>query len=297
MMREIKGIIEKGIGGFYYVRTQNKDLVECKARGLFRKERITPLAGDSVILLEGEEQSYTIHEILPRKNQLVRPPIANLDQLMIVISVCDPNPNMLVIDKLIAASEAQKIQPILIFTKSDLQSTKSLTDVYSNVGIPYFEVSSSKKIGVEPIKPLLKGKLTALTGNTGVGKSSLLNQLLPGENLETGEISRKLGRGRHTTRQVELLPVPGGGYVADTPGFSSIQLERYVPVKKEELQYCFREFIPYIDQCQFQGCSHVCEKGCAVLKAMKDGKISESRHQSYCEMYEQIKEIKDWERK
>ena len=296
MKQEISGLVLKGIGGFYYVQTE-ETVYECKARGLFRKQSVSPLAGDRVKLETEENQDAVITEIMPRKNVLTRPPIANLDQLAIVAASCSPAPNTLVIDKTIAAAENQGIAPILILTKTDLEQVQWLRDIYEPIGFPVVLVSSVTGEGVDRVKELLKGKTTAFTGNSGVGKSSLLNRIDESLGLATGEISPKLGRGRHTTRQVELFALEGGGYVADTPGFSAIQLERYHVVRKEQLPYCFREFRPYLDQCRFPSCSHTCEKGCAVLQAVEEGKISRSRHNNYLALYQEVKDLKEWDKK
>lgn len=295
MEQEKTGLILKGIGGFYYVKAGDT-VYECKARGVFRRNAITPLVGDHVKLLIEENQSPVIAEILPRKNSLIRPPMANLDQLVLVAATCDPAPSTLVIDKIIAAAEDKGISPILVISKIDLEQAQWLRDIYEPIGFPVALVSSATGEGVEQVKELLRGKITAFTGNSGVGKSSLLNQIDRRFCLETGEISRKLGRGRHTTRQVELFPLEGGGYVADTPGFSAIQMERYDVVHKEQLPYCFREFEPFLDQCRFPSCSHTCEKGCAVLEAVREGKISRSRHESYVALYQEVKDWKEWKK-
>lgn len=295
MGKEIRGRIIKAIGGFYYVEAAGT-VYECRARGVFRKKNMSPLVGDLVTAVVLEDGTGTVSEITPRKNQLVRPPIANLDQLILVVSICDPAPSTLVIDKMIAAAEDQGIEPVLVVSKTDLQDAGWLRAIYEKAGIPFYAVSSVTGEGVEAVRPLLQGKITAFTGNTGAGKSSLLNCIDPAFGLATGEISQKLGRGRHTTRHVELLPVEGG-YVADTPGFSFIQIERYNMVKKEDLQFCFREFAPYLQSCRFVSCSHVKEKGCAVLEAVEKGQISPSRHESYVAMYNEVKDIKEWQLK
>lgn len=290
-----QGRILKGIGGFYYVEAE-QTIYECKARGVFRKRGTTPLAGDWVQICI-DNNTGTIEEIFPRKNMLVRPPCANIDQMFLVTSVCDPSPNLLVLDKMIAVAEDQEMEPILVISKTDLQSPHELENIYRKVGIQVIEVSSVSGQGIAQIKTLLKDKISVFTGNSGVGKSSLLNCISPEFRQETGIISSKLGRGKHTTRQVELLKLPCGGYVADTPGFSTMDMERYNIVKKEHLQYCFREMKPYITQCKFSSCSHTCEKGCAVLRAVEQGEITQSRHNSYTAMYEQVKDKKEWERK
>ena len=290
-----QGRILKGIGGFYYVEAE-QTIYECKARGVFRKRGTTPLAGDWVQICI-DNNTGTIEEIFPRKNMLVRPPCANIDQMFLVTSVCDPSPNLLVLDKMIAVAEDQEMEPILVISKTDLQSPHELENIYRKVGIQVIEVSSVSGQGIAQIKMLLKDKISVFTGNSGVGKSSLLNCISPEFRQETGIISSKLGRGKHTTRQVELLKLPCGGYVADTPGFSTMDMERYNIVKKEHLQYCFREMKPYITLCKFSSCSHTCEKGCAVLRAVEQGEITQSRHNSYTAMYEQVKDKKEWERK
>lgn len=192
-------------------------------------------------------------------------------------------------------AEHQSIAPVVVFTKADLADAQPIFSVYQKAGFPTFAVREDRSDTAQPIRELLKGKITAFTGNTGVGKSTLLNRLYPQLHLDTGEISKKLGRGRHTTRQVMLYALPEGGYAADTPGFSAMDFLRYVPIRKEELADCFREFAPYVDRCRFTGCSHTVEKGCAVLAALEAGEIAPSRHESYCELYRQAQQIKDWQ--
>jgi len=296
LMDKINGTIIKGIGGFYYVEAADT-LYECKARGVFRKNKVTPFVGDRVTVSLEKDGTGTIEEIFPRKNSLVRPPVANIDQLVIVVSICDPSPSTLIIDKTIAAAEDKGIEPVIVISKSDLKDCQWLNDIYQTTGIPLLTISSATGEGIEEVEKLLKGKISAFTGNSGVGKSSLLNRIDSRFHLQAGEISQKLGRGRHTTRQVEFLKLGENTYVADTPGFSSISVERYDLVKKENLQYCFREFEPYLNQCKFVSCSHTCEKGCAVLKAVEEGMISKSRHESYVAMYNEVKDLKEWNMK
>ncbi|MGN0478719.1 MAG: ribosome small subunit-dependent GTPase A [Hominenteromicrobium sp.] len=293
-MREtLTGLVLKGIGGFYYVQC-GETLYACRARGKFRKERISPYAGDRVRFAVDENGDGYLSEILPRKNFLVRPPLANLDKLFIVSSVSDPQPSTLIIDKTIAAAELKGIEPVLVFTKTDLDDAAPLREIYGGIGIRCYFVSSVDGVGVEALRPELSGCVSAFTGNSGVGKSTLLNALMPELVLETGEISKKLGRGRHTTRHVELYPVEGG-YVADTPGFSTMDIDRYELFRKEELPGGFREFAPYLNECRFTSCSHTCEKGCAVLEAVEAGRISRSRLESYIAMYNEVKDIKEWQ--
>lgn len=290
----MQGRILKATGGFYYVLS-DAVLYECRARGLFRKNGVSPLVGDWVEIEEtGEEKGY-VTRILDRKNSLIRPPLANLDQLFLVVSVADPQPNLLVLDKLIAIAEHKKIEPLLIVTKTDLGEWETLAALYEKAGFQVFCTGLDQDSDLAMLRRSMEGKISAFCGNSGVGKSSLLNRIDSRLDLSTAQISQKLGRGRHTTRHVQLYPVSGGGYIADTPGFSSMDLERYEVILKEQLQYCFREFGPHLNQCRFTGCSHTKEKGCAVLAAMKEGEIASSRHDSYCTLYEAAKNIKEWE--
>ena len=294
MTQHKNGIILKGIGGFYYVEAAGA-VYECKARGVFRKKRITPLAGDRVqITATDDGTENTVDEIFERKNFLKRPPVANIDSLIIVSSTVSPRPSTLVIDKLIAIAEYKGIEPVVVFTKTDLEPAEKLLDIYKLAGISCAMVCNKTGEGVEEVRNLLNGKISAFTGNSGVGKTSLLNALDPNLSLATGAISEKLGRGRHTTRQAELFKTCGG-YIVDTPGFSALDLEKEQVIKKDELAECFREFRPYLGQCRFTTCSHTCDKGCRIIKAVEDGKISRSRHDSYVEMYQAAKELKEWE--
>ncbi len=294
--KRLEGLVRKGIGGFYTVETE-QGMYTCTARGKFRKERISPYAGDRVRITGEEDGTGALEEILPRRNFLVRPPIANIDQLFIVASLRHPFPEPLIIDKTIAVAELGEIQPILVLTKTDLEDGSQLKAIYDLAEIPCLVVSSVTGRGVDQVRALLRGKISAFTGNSGVGKSTLLNAVFPEFQLKTGEISQKLGRGRHTTREVELYKLEGGGYVADTPGFSTFDIERYRLTDKERLAYGFREFLPYLGECQFTSCSHTCEKGCAILQAVEEGKISRSRHESYCSMYQEVKDVKQWQQK
>lgn len=295
-MKETTGLIVKGIGGFYYVKAADS-VLECRARGIFRKNKQTPLAGDQVKVSLPETGMPMVDEILPRRNSLIRPPIANLDRLFIVVSVCDPGPNTLVVDKLISIAEHKEIEPVVIVNKTDLADPMELLDIYRRAGIPVCRVSAGTGEGIEQVRDLLTNRICAFTGNSGVGKSSLLNRLDPRLGLATGDISKKLGRGRHTTRQVELYEQENGGYLADTPGFSSLDLERCETVLAGELAGCFREFAPFVTDCKFTSCSHTGEKGCAVKAAVDEGKIHPSRYRSYVELYNAVKNIKEWELK
>lgn len=295
-MSELSGIITKITGGFYYVESNN-NIYECKARGVFRKRGFTPLVGDYVTISIPDGDGYcSINSIKERKNSLIRPALANLDVLVIVSSVVEPTVNTYIIDKMICAAVNKGIEPVVVFSKTDMQSCDELIDIYNKAGIKAIGYSSVNKNGLQEIEAVLKDKVSAFSGNTGVGKSTLLNTLFPELSLETGKISDKLGRGRHTTRTVELYKC-FGGYVADTPGFSTVDLDRYEIIRKDELQYCFPEFSQYICECMFTSCSHICEKGCAVLGAVEKGYISKSRHDSYIRMYNEVKDIKDWQLK
>lgn len=290
----MQGRILKATGGFYYVLS-GEILYECRARGLFRKQGVSPLVGDWVEIEEtGGEKGY-VTQILDRKNSLLRPPLANLDQLFLVTSVVDPPPNLLVLDKLIAIAERKGIEPVLVVTKTDLADGEALGKTYRMAGFGVFQTGLGADGDLDGLRRAMAGKISAFCGNSGVGKSSLLNRLDSGLHLSTAQTSQRLGRGKHTTRHVQLYPADGGGYIADTPGFSSMDLERYEWILKDELQYCFREFAPYLKDCRFTGCSHTKEKGCAVLAALKRGEIAPSRHSSYCALYEAAKNIREWE--
>lgn len=285
----MRGIITKSIGGLYSIESSD-GVYDCKPRGIFRKRGISPAVGDDV-----EFESGVINEIHDRKNSLIRPPLANLDYIVFVVSVSQPSPNLLLLDKFIAVAEYQNIEPVIAVTKIDIDSCGEIDDIYKKVGITVMTIDYGKDDPVKEIRELLKGKISAFTGNTGVGKSTLLNAICPEFDIPTGEISKKLGRGRHTTRHAELYKLPWGGYIADTPGFSTFETDKYNIIKKEELSGCFREFAEFENECRFRDCSHTKETDCRVLEAVKDGRIVRSRHESYCSMYEEAKKIKEWE--
>ena len=292
-MDQKTGIIMKITGGFYYVEAADS-VYECKARGVFRKRGMTPLVGDVVDITVPDDGYCSIDRIHERRNSLVRPALANLDNLMIISSVKEPDVNLYLIDKMTAAAVNKEITPIVVFSKSDLAQTDDLVEIYRKVNIPAFSFSSIDNQGLDEIKAVLKDKVTAFCGNSGVGKSTLLNALFPELSLQTGEISDKLGRGRHTTRTVELFK-KHGGYIADTPGFSTVDIERFELIRKDELKFAFPEFDEYFGTCQFNSCNHVCEKGCRVLEAVEEGIIPQSRHDSYVRMYNEVKDIKEWQ--
>ena len=286
------GRIIKQTGGFYYVDC-GEQIIECRARGVFRKDGVTPLVGDiaDVDLTAGGKGFVTaLHE---RKNSMVRPAVANIDLLLMIISIVDPAPNLQIIDKMLAIAEHKNIDAAIIVTKADRADTSEICELYRSAGYTVVSLNSLADSPKE-VEKLIDGKLCVLTGNTGAGKSTLLNAIDPALSIKTGETSQKLGRGRHTTRTTELYPLCGG-LIADTPGFSAIETMQMELIKKDELELCYREFEPYLGQCRFTGCSHTKEKGCAVLQALEAGEIAASRHRSYCDMYEEAKQIKDWE--
>lgn len=288
-----EAIIIKGIGGFYYAEAADQ-IYECKARGAFRKEKLTPLAGDRVIISINENAENTIDEILPRTSVLTRPPVANIDRLVIVVSSCEPKPNTLVIDKLTAIAVGRHIEPVIVLNKADLLDVASLYDSYTKAGFKTIITSGKTRLGVNEIKALLPGHITAFTGNSGVGKSTLLNCIDESLSLQTAEISKKLGRGKHTTRECTLYKVEDG-YVADTPGFASLEILQNEVILKDDLQYCFPEFEPYIGCCKFGvSCAHINDKGCKILEAVERGEIAKPRHESYIAMYNEVKDIKEW---
>lgn len=282
------GIITKCLGGLYTVETPD-GILECKARGIFRNRGISPYVGDTV-----EIQNNVISEIHDRKNCIIRPPLANLDQLIFVVSTCSPSPNYLILDKFIAIAEYKGITPVIVITKNDLGDGSEIREIYRSIGIDVFETDYSNPDTIQDIKELFRGKISALTGNSGAGKSTLLNAVDPSLNIPTAEISKKLGRGRHTTRHSQLYRLNDGGYIADTAGFSTFDTNSYDIIRKEELADCFREFRKYTG-CRFRDCSHTCEKGCQVIEALEKGEISASRHENYCTMYEEAKQLKEWE--
>ncbi len=291
-----QGMIVKALSGFYYV-FDGKQMITCRARGKFRHRGEAPLVGDRVEFSRLTEETGTVDRILPRKNQFQRPAVANLDQLVLVVSQAIPVTDPFLIDRVISIAESKGCEPIVCINKCDLEQPEGLEKIYTEAGFLTILASARTGEGVEKLREILSGKVNAFTGNSGVGKSSLLNALLPGFHIPTGEVSDKLGRGRHTTRHIELFKLDSGTLIADTPGFSSFDIDQMELLRKEELAATFREFRPFLDQCQFRDCAHIKEKGCAVLKAVSTGQISRSRHESYVRLYEQVKQIPDWSRK
>ncbi len=284
-----QGRILTSTGGLYTVET-SCGICTCKARGVFRKRRITPYVGDYVNLSEDQ----VICEILPRKNYILRPPVANLDQIFFVVSSCQPAPNLQLLDSFLAVAAYQDIVSVLVVTKIDLDTAGSLIRLYENAGVDVLAVNYQKPETIAAVASRLHGRVSMMTGNSGVGKSTLLNAIDPSLELPVGEISEKLGRGRHTTRQVQLYPC-AGGYLADTPGFSTFEVEQYLRMEKEQIAHCFPEFQKYFGKCRFSDCAHICEKGCAIVEAVKRGEIAKSRHDSYIALYQTAKQRKEWE--
>lgn len=289
-------LITKSIGGLYFVETPD-GVYECKARGSFRNKEISPCCGDRVKIEVEKDSNCVITAIDKRKNVIIRPPLANLDMLVFVIATCEPRPNLQLLDKFIAIAEYKNIQPLVVFTKTDKADSAELEELYNSAGITALSVNNVTGEGCDRVSELLRGKLVAFTGNTGVGKSSLINNIFGNLDLKTNEISKKLGRGKHTTRHVELYKFDNNTYIADTPGFSSFDTQRYDIILKDKLADCFVEFSEFSSECKFANCSHTKEKGCAVIEAVNSGKISKSRHESYLMMYEESKMIKEWELK
>jgi len=289
----MNGIIIKALSGFYYVACQN-EIYECKARGNFRKSGFSPLVGDKVDFTQTENGKGIVDKIFERKNSLVRPPVANIDKLFIVSSYTLPAPNTLVIDKMTVIARHNNIEPIIVFNKCDMGDFADFAEIYRKAGFKTYIVSAQSGIGMQEFKNELKDCVSAFTGNSGVGKSSILNNLFGEDFIATGEISEKLGRGRHTTRHTQLYPLPFGGFVADTPGFSSLEIDSFDYSLKENLASYFEEFQPYENDCRFTSCTHTKEKGCAVIEALHDNKITHSRHDSYLQFFEELKDLKPW---
>lgn len=290
----MQGVIIKALSGFYYVKTES-GTVECRARGRFRLDGSSPLVGDRVEISLDANGKGRVDKLLPRKNFFIRPAVANIDLLIAVASEVNPVTDPFLIDRVTAFAEHMGCEVLICINKSDAARVSRLRDIYATSGYRVIETSAVTGEGVEELRGCIAGKVCAFSGNSGVGKSSLLNALEPGLGLETGVVSEKLGRGRHTTRHVEIFPA-GGAFVADTPGFASFDMEQLPPIPKEELQFCFPEFGPYIGKCRFDDCAHLKEPGCAVREAMDEGKINASRHLSYARLYEISAKYKEWEK-
>ena len=290
-----QGRILRSISGFYDVHTP-AGVITCRARGVLRREGSTPLTGD-MVEITAEQGKGMVERILPRKNSFVRPAVANIDALVVFAANVNPVTEPFLIDRVAAIAGDQEVPVILCVNKCDLDPAVDLIRIYRNAGFTVICASAETGEGVEELRSLIRGKLTAFTGNSGVGKSSMLNRLCPELALPTGEVSEKLGRGRHTTRHVELYRLEEGTYVADTPGFSSFDTDQMDVMLKENLQYAFPDFAPCIGKCQFHDCSHRKEPGCAVTEAVAAGEIEKTRYDSYLRLYEKASQVKLWEMK
>lgn len=290
----MQGKIIKGIAGFYYVYVEGRGIYECKAKGGFRRERKKPLVGDDVEadVLDEEEKLGNIREILPRRNALLRPAVANVDQAMIIFAIVKPNPNFNLLDRFLIRMERQQLPTVICFNKQDIASEKEkeeLRAAYETCGCRVLFISVQEKKGLEKVRELLAGKTTTLAGPSGVGKSSLINSLAPKAEMETGDISRKIERGKHTTRHSEIIALGDKAYIVDTPGFTSLDISE---ITKEELGNYYPEFVQYEPYCRFSGCSHISEPSCGIKDAVEAGKISRVRYENYKVLYQELKEIR-----
>ncbi|MBR7142081.1 MAG: ribosome small subunit-dependent GTPase A [Clostridia bacterium] len=290
-----QGLILKGIGGNYEVLVEDGTKMVCRARGALRHERLSPLPGDRV-LCSPQENGFVIEQILPRKNVLVRPRMANVDLIFLVLAAA-PEPDLFACDKLTAIAEHLGIEVVILINKADLADASVLAGQYASIGYETRLISAcDPRTSLEDILTKVRGKIACLMGNSGVGKSTILSRLFPEQEIRTGQVSQRSQRGRHTTRTVELYAVQNG-FLADTPGFSLVELEEFSFLDKQQLPAAFREFSPYVEQCLFHDCSHTSEKGCAVRRAVEEGKILARRHENYCRLYEQLRGYKEWQTK
>lgn len=288
----MQGKIVKGIAGFYYVHVNGKGVYECKAKGIFRKDNIKPLVGDDVEIEITDAADYegNITKILPRRNSLIRPAVSNIDQALVIFAMTKPEPNYNLLDRFLIMMRRQGLDCIICFNKRDIANAKertAISEIYENSGCRVLFVSALKKEGIEDISRVLQGKTTAVAGPSGVGKSSVINCLQKNKTMETGAISEKIERGRHTTRHSELLTISDNTYIMDTPGFSSLSL---FDMEKEELKNYYLEFAPYEDKCKFLTCAHIHEPVCGVKDALASGRIHQVRYDNYVAFYEELKE-------
>lgn len=288
----MQGKIIKGIAGFYYIYAEDGNIYECKAKGIFRKDNFKPLVGDNVeiTVLNEEEKEGSVTSILPRRNSLIRPAVANVDQAFLIFAMENPKPNFLLLDRFLIMMKQQEIPAVICFNKKDVGEKKEmekLYEIYTGCGYRVVLSSTYEGEGMDEIREILKGKTTVVAGPSGVGKSSITNCMQGEVQMETGEISKKLKRGKHTTRHSQVIPVEKNTFLVDTPGFSSLYL---TDMKEEELRDYFPEFVMYEPQCRFQGCMHIHEPGCAVKEALSEGKINQQRYDNYLALYEELKE-------
>ncbi len=289
-----ENVIIKALSGFYYVQTP-EGVMECKARGRFRMDGTSPLVGDKVVCSKDPHGKGRIDKIEERKNFFIRPAVANIDTLVFIAANTNPVTDPFLVDRVSVIAEDAGCELIICVNKTDIDAGKELVDIFTLAGYKVIPISAKTGEGMEELRASLKGKISAFTGNSGVGKSSILNMLMPGVNIPVGEVSEKLGRGRHTTRHVELYSIGEDTYIADTPGFASFDIEMMNIIPKEELQYDFIDFEPYIGKCRFNNCAHLKEPGCAVREALEKGEISQSRYDSYVRLYELSAQHKSWE--
>lgn len=292
----MQGKIVKGISGFYYVHVVETGIYECKAKGAFRNQKVKPLVGDNVeiAVVDEEKKKGNVEKILPRKNELIRPAVSNIDMALVIFAAAKPDPNFNLLDRFLCMMEYQKVPVTICFNKCDLiteEQKKELEDIYKPAGYDIIFTSAKQEINLEGLKELLKGKTTAVAGPSGVGKSSLINQLQDSVYMETGTISEKIERGKHTTRHSEIIPLGDEAYIMDTPGFSSMDVPGF---EKEDLWTCYPEFLPHEPYCKFQGCSHINEPNCGVKDALAEGGISPVRYENYKLLYEELKQIKKY---
>ena len=273
-------------GGLFSVETP-EGTVQASSRGVLRQKGIKPVTGDFVLLKREENSMPVISEVLERKNVIIRPPLANLDMVILVVSSCEPAPNAFVLDKLTAVFESKGIETVFVFTKIDRRAAEDFGEIYGGIGYKTFMADNVSGKGTEEVAAYIHGKTAALIGNSGVGKSSLMNYLVPDIEHKTSEISQKLGRGKHTTREVRLYKSGENTYIADTPGFSTLEVSKYAAIPSKEVADCFREIAPHTEKCRFKDCAHVKETDCAVRAALEAGKIAQSRYDSYCKIYEE----------
>ena len=296
----MQGKIIKGIAGFYYIYAEDHEIYECKAKGIFRKDNQKPLVGDNVEIevLDIQEKEGSVTAILPRRNSLIRPAVANVDQAFVIFAMENPKPNFMLLDRFLIMMEKQDIPAVVCFNKKDLADSSELEflyETYTGCGYQVILSSTFQGDGLDEIRQVLKGKTTVVAGPSGVGKSSITNALQENVKMETGEISKKLKRGKHTTRHSQVIPVGKDTYLMDTPGFSSVELVDDNFISKDDLQYAFVEFAPYLGSCKFADCRHINEIGCAVKGAVDGGEIPQSRYESYKALYDRQKNIKEWE--